>query len=495
LGLANSILLIGWATGGIIFGIMGDRIGRAKTMFWTILAYSVFTGLSAFSYTVYDFILYRFLTGLGVGGQFAVGVSLVAEVMPDRARPRALGMLQAFSAVGNITAGLIGMTFSTLAAASVVSSGWRWMFAIGILPALLSVVVISRLREPERWKEAVAEKGRKQAGSLKEMFGTPRWRRRAIVGVVLASSGVIGLWAIGVYSSDLVNFLFRQRYHNEARVAGQANLDQQFVCAVIQRPDLLDKAKVKVQPADLLSLTDTDRDPAGLYAAALALAEEGKTVTAQTVLAEAARTAKEPLPAEDLARKAEYLRGETPPGFDAEKAAGEIEIREKKIKGDAGWWTSANLLLFNIGAFFGIYLFSAVTQRIGRRSAFAIAFLAAMASTVFTFLYLNDWTDIFWMTPIMGACQLSVFGGYAIYFPELFPTRMRATGTSVCYNIARYVAAAGPLALFQLKTQVFGGFPEPIPFRYAGVTMCAVFLLGIAVLPFAPETKGQPLPE
>ena len=84
--MATSMLLVGWATGGIIFGILGDRIGRAKTMFWTILAYSVFTGLSGFSYGIWDFILYRFMTGLGVGGQFAVGVSLVAEVMPDRAR-------------------------------------------------------------------------------------------------------------------------------------------------------------------------------------------------------------------------------------------------------------------------------------------------------------------------------------------------------------------------------------------------------------------------
>ena len=103
-GLATSILLVGWATGGIIFGIMGDRLGRAKTMVWTILAYSVFTGLSGFSVKVWDFIFYRFMTGLGVGGQFAVGVSLVAEVMPDRARPHALGMLQAFSAAGNIAA-------------------------------------------------------------------------------------------------------------------------------------------------------------------------------------------------------------------------------------------------------------------------------------------------------------------------------------------------------------------------------------------------------
>src|SRR6476660_3291776 len=108
-GYATSIFLIGWASGGLAFGVLGDRIGRAKTMLLTILLYSLFTGLSAFSTGFYDFAFYRFLTGLGVGGEFAVGVALVAEVMPERARAYALGLLQALSAVGNITAAGISM--------------------------------------------------------------------------------------------------------------------------------------------------------------------------------------------------------------------------------------------------------------------------------------------------------------------------------------------------------------------------------------------------
>ena len=108
-GLHDPIFMIGWATGGIIFGILGDKIGRVKTMMLTILGYSAFTGLSALSTGVWDFALYRFLTGLGVGGQFAVGVSLVAEVMSDRVRPMALGWLQALSAIGNMMAAGISM--------------------------------------------------------------------------------------------------------------------------------------------------------------------------------------------------------------------------------------------------------------------------------------------------------------------------------------------------------------------------------------------------
>src|SRR5262249_58588216 len=86
-GYATSIFMIGWALGGLFFGVLGDRIGRARTMLLTILLYSLFTGLSAFSVGVWDFAFYRFLTGLGVGGEFAVGVALIAEVMPSAARP------------------------------------------------------------------------------------------------------------------------------------------------------------------------------------------------------------------------------------------------------------------------------------------------------------------------------------------------------------------------------------------------------------------------
>src|SRR6478752_10006427 len=105
--IATSVFIAGWATGGLIFGMLGDRIGRARTMLITILMYSACTGLSALSYTVYDFAFYRFLTGLGVGGEFAVGVALVAEVMPSKARTYCLALLQALSALGNISAALI----------------------------------------------------------------------------------------------------------------------------------------------------------------------------------------------------------------------------------------------------------------------------------------------------------------------------------------------------------------------------------------------------
>jgi MFS family permease len=494
---ATAFMLIGWATGGILFGVMGDRIGRAKTMVWTILAYSIFTGLSGFAVSIWDFMAYRFLMGLGVGGQFAVGVSLVAEVMPDRARPHALGLLQALSAVGNISAALINMFLTHLAERGVVSSAWRWVFIVSIVPAVLTVWIVSHLKEPERWKQAVDEgkQQHKKAGSLAELFGEKRWRRRTIVGMILASSGVIGLWAIGFYSIDLNQSVFRKQYNRESRDAGQAELDQKLLAGLLQQPDRLAEVRRMVKPQNLLSIDNGDRDPERILTAMLALESENQPISEAAALDWLDRDAQRhgPQTAEERARRHAYLAKFGGSSISIDECLEKIDGRNKSINGAVGWWASITSMLFNIGAFFGVYAFSRVTARLGRRVTFAIAFVAAMISTAVAFLFMDTQAEVFWMVPLMGFCQLSLFGGYAIYFPELFPTRLRSTGTSLCYNIARFVAATGPIGLGWLASGVFGGFDEPI--RYAGVAMCSVFLIGLAVLPFAPETKGQPLPE
>jgi MFS family permease len=394
--LATAIFLLGWASGGLGFGVLGDRIGRARTMLWTILIYSMCTGLSALSVGFWDFAFYRFLTGLGVGGEFAVGVSLVAEVMPDRARPYALGLLQALSAVGNISAAVIGMALGSIEGAGGLDAlqisdhpvhAWRVMFVLGTVPALLAILIRRRLKEPERWQAAASDEGhdpRKALGSYSALFGDPRWRRNAIVGMCMAFSGVVGLWGIGFFSVDLFRSVFTKQYQ-------QAGLD----------------------PGEITKLVS--------------------------------------------------------------------------------FWISMTLILQNVGGFLGIWAYSRVTPLIGRKPAFAIAFVLAMLSTAWVFGTMTDRSQIFWMIPIMGFCQLSLFGGYAIYFPELFPTRLRSTGTSFCYNVGRFVAAIGPFTFGYLTSTVFAERAEPM--RYAGVAMCGIFLLGLVVLPFAPETKGQPLPE
>jgi len=217
-GFATSIFMIGWATGGVVFGILGDRLGRVKTMTLTILCYSVFTGLSLFSKGVWDFNAYRFLCGLGVGGQFAVGVALVAETMPDRARPYALGLVQAFSAVGNMMAAVAGIILGQMQQAGAIGSAWRWEFLVGALPAPLAIVIFKKLKEPEQWLKARAEK--KRMGSFGELFSDPRLRRNAICGLLLAFSGVVGLWGIGFFSFDLISSVLDKTFRAQGLSEG-----------------------------------------------------------------------------------------------------------------------------------------------------------------------------------------------------------------------------------------------------------------------------------
>ena len=122
-------MILGWATGGIIFGMMSDRIGRVKTMAITLLAYSLFTGLSGFSHTWVDFTIYRFLVGLGVGGMFGAATTLVAESVPGQFRAMALGSLQALSAMGNILGSIVSLKISPGSENFIGDfSGWRIVF-------------------------------------------------------------------------------------------------------------------------------------------------------------------------------------------------------------------------------------------------------------------------------------------------------------------------------------------------------------------------------
>jgi MFS family permease len=387
---ATSIFLMGWGIGGLIFGVMGDRIGRAKTMIITILMYSIFTGLSAISRGFADFVAYRFLTGMGVGGEFAVGVALVAEVMPDRARPYCLALLQALSAVGNISAALVGMWMASLVEREVIQSVWRPMFVIGAVPAVLALIVRWRLKEPERWQQAAHEDAvARKLGSYRELFNHPLWRLNALIGLALAFSGIVGLWGIAFFTFDLVANVLRDQF------------------------------------------------------------------------------------------SAQGLSG-------------------KSLDGAVAHWKSVASMMMNVGGAFGMYGFAVLAQRMGRKPTFAICFIAALISTAGVFYFFNEFHQIFWMVPIMGFCILSLFAGYAVYFPELFPTHLRSTGTSFCYNVGRFVAAAGPFLLGTLiafYAERTGTANTAAPLRYAGLTMCGIFLLGLLVLPFAPETKDKPLPE
>lgn len=400
-GWAQSIFVAGWALGGLIFGSVGDRIGRAKTLSITVLIYSLCTGLSAFSRDVSEFMIYRALTGLGVGGVFGLAVALVADSLPELARPKALGLLQALSAVGNVTAGLIAMSLAEMDP----MHSWKYLFWIGAAPAFLCIFIMFRLKEPVKWiaaRDASRLAGGKAMGSYGSLFGEVQWRRPAILGMILCVSGVVGLWGVGFFSGALIG------------------------------------------------------------------------------------------PAIENA-----LKAQNPAITPAALAAGKQ------------WWTAANLIVQNIGAFFGMILFAKLAHRYGRKTVFAFGFIAAFAATIYFYKNFQTKSDI-WMTGLMGFCQLSIFAGFAIYLPELFPTRLRSTGVSFCYNVGRFVAATGPITLGGLQKYLSEKAVAALPttadalskadaqltaFRNAACWLACIYVIGLLVLPFLPETKGRPMPE
>jgi MFS family permease len=388
--------LIGWGVGGLIFGSLGDKYGRAKMLTVTILIYSVFTGLSFFSVHPLDFTIFRFLTGLGVGGVFGLAVALIAETVPSGARVQALGMLQVLSTIGNVTAGFTKMGIDALEGAAVITpgQGWRWMFLVGALPAVMVFFTRKYLREPEPWQR-LKDAGQLPKGSIfapyAALLSNRRWRKNLIVGALLASTGVVGLWAIGEYAVDLQSAVFANYY--------------------------------------------TPLVPEGVADAKLWIkqhVEHAKTVA---------------------------------------------------------------FLLNMLGAAIGMWLFTQLAASTGRRFAFFIGFSAAVVVTFFVYWKMDSPQDAYWMMPLMGASQLGVFAGFAIYLPELFPSTLRSTGTSFCYNLGRFAAAGGSFFSSALTRDVFGGYAAPLPYRYSAMAMCAIFLVGLVTLLFAPETKGQPLPE
>ena len=384
---ATALFLIGWGIGGLAFGALGDRFGRARLLTIAILVYSVGTGLTAICHTHWEFALLRLATGVGVGGVFGLAVALIAETVSGAARLAMLALLQVLSTVGNIGAAFIKMGVDTLASQQAIPAegSWRWLFAVGAVPALLAVASGVFLKESEPWlklKQAQALP-RGWFGSYGQLLANRDERRNLLIGTLLAIAGVVGLWAVGEYAVDLQDAVFTTYF--------------------------------------------AAQNPGGDVAAQVAQAKN---------------------------------------------------------------WA---YLLQMVGGAVGMLIFTYIADRYGRRPAFTIGFSAAFVSTLFVYWRLETPTDAYWMMPLMGAAQLSVFAGFSIYLPELFGARVRGTGVSFAYNLGRFAAAGGSFVSALLSTRLFAGFAAPAPLRYSAMVMCVVFLLGIVASRFAPETRGRAL--
>jgi MFS family permease len=491
-GIATFLLMFGWATGGIVFGLLSDRYGRVKTMVATLLAYSVFSGVSGFAHTGTEFLIYRFLFGLGVGGMFGAATTLVAESVPRHFRTVALGSMQALSACGNMLASALSL--------KIIPgqenywghySGWQVLSFVSIFPALMAIPMLTILKEPEAWQKAkaLATEGKKtkSVGSLGDLFSDPRWRKNLLVGVCLGVAGMVGLWGIAFFSPELITTAFKDQPLLVTDILRPGEICSAFsssadpaVLALKQRlspgfvAKLAQMRNPEAVPGDVVDGLAGEFNrimrEGSLYDASAFGAITLKKGTRNLILA----LAKKP-DARNLRFLNRQLLEQLFPGA----------IRELQTTIDET--RSTGTFLQDLGALFGMFGFTMAAAYLSRRTAFLGAFALCLVVVAYVFYSLKTVTDVYWMLPLMGFATLSVFAGYSIYFPEIFPTRLRGTGVGFCYNTVRYLAAPFPFMLGWLS-----GF---IPFRQVAVMMCGIYLVGIVALVWAPETKGEPLPE
>lgn len=358
-GLIFSIFLIGWALGGIVFGILADYLGRKLTLMITILTYAAFTGLAAAAGSWWELGLYRFLTGLGVGGEWAAGAALLAETWPERARAKGAAILQTSAGMGYFAAAFIYLLVG--------SYSWRLVFLVGALPAVLVFFVRGRMNESERWLAASADTQRSRV-TLVEIFDG-ELRRDTIVGSLLASIVNFGFWAVSAW-----------------------------VPALIQN-------KIATDPS---------------------------------------------------------------------LAAG-VSVSS---------YVSYAIMILTLGSLPGYAVVGALADRWGRRPVFLLFFVGGALSA--PVIFLGPWTlsQMLVLLPLLGFFTLGIYAGFPIYLPELYPTRLRATGSGFCFNIGRVVSAAGPF-LTGVVVLSTGSFETAIS------ALSLVYLLGPVTLLFARETKGR----
>ncbi len=362
-GIILGCFYAGWAVGGLVFGVLADRWGRARTMVLTILLYSLFTGLTWFVQTWEQVAIIRFLTALGIGGEWAAGTALIAEALPNRTRAMAAGFLQSAAAVGPVLAALANLALK--------DHSWRWLFVVGVAPALLTIWIRWKVREPERWSRTQESPGsrRDAFATLRELFGSQPWRRHAWVALTMAVVGILGASNISYWLPNLVK---------EAS------------------PGLADEA---------------------------------------------------------------------------------VRARQSYAQ-----------MILHVGTIVGVFLFPALCERIGRKRAFAWAFAMTPVVVALATFSKPSYSGLLLVAPLMAFLAIGLTSGFPLYFPELFPTRLRATGMGFAYNTGRILQVPWPILTGWIIASL-GGVG-------VGVGLTAmVYLAGVAAVAFAPETKGRPLPD
>jgi MFS family permease len=440
-GVIMACFLVGAATGGVLFGWLGDKIGRVRAMTLSVLLYSLSSGLSAGSQTPIQLAGLRFLGALGMGGEWALGVALVMEVWPNASRAWLAGWIGAFGNLGYTLVGTIALTLnrykgqlaeilqsagipSDWAEALTANNNWRLLMLVGAIPALLTLVIRLFVDESEKWTKA-KEEGKASFWSGKDLLGV-------LVGCG-AAMGVIALWAIETGKLD-----------NWIRVAGSI-----LGLAIVLYGYLL---------------------PARGYLSRCAFTPEVKRESLLRMLL-AAGLSGVPLLATWAGLMWMYKWVTVLPGYMPDSKA----------------WIQISS---SIGAAAGCLVGAVLGGMLGRRPVYAVLCILSMITMVGFYRLNSEYGLAFILSAgLLGFVSAAFYGWLPLYLPELFRTSMRATGQGFGFNFGRIIAAAANLQMANLLAFFKNDYAD------ACAIVAGIYFIGLVLIAVAPETKGKPLPE
>jgi MFS family permease len=443
-GAIIAVFLVGAASGGVLFGWLGDKIGRVRAMSLSIFTYAVFTGLCGLATEAWHIAALRFVASLGMGGEWSLGVALVNEIWPGKSRALIAGLIGAAANVGYLLVAvlsmvllsfipavreaMLGVGFPAAVTDKLLShSGWRFLMITGALPALLIFFIRLFVPESDRWEHE------------RRRGATSHWANADLLGVLVGSFATLAIiWAwspagVGAVPAILIT------------LAGLA----------VALLGFLHPVRRYVRRAEAAASI-----PRGQGAGIMRMMLFGAGLAAVALLGTWGSTQWAP-------RWAIQLEP------DAAKHAKEWTL----------FWLSA-------GAITGTMIAALAAGRWGRRITYAALCVGSIGGALLLYQTNTAFNPYFlFCTFIAGGITASFYGFFPLYLPELFPTVVRATGQGFAFNFGRIVAAIGGLQTATLMAFFDGSFPK------AGSVMAAVYLVGMVIVWFGPETRGRELPE
>jgi SHS family sialic acid transporter-like MFS transporter len=441
---ATAGFLVGAATGGVLFGWLGDRIGRVRAMMLTVLTYAVFSGLCGLATTAWQIAVLRFCSALGMGGEWSLGVALVMEIWPEKSRALLAGLIGAAANVGFLLIAVVGLGLTTVlnemqgwllgiglseswVQTLVANNGWRLLMLFGAAPALLTFFIRLFVPESERWQRE------------QKRGATSSWATRDLLGV-----------AVGALGACLIIYLWAGESPWPIRLPGTA-----FGLLVATAGYMYPVVRY-LQRSDSHSA-----DPRHTLRPTLSRMLLGACLGGVALTSTWGASQWIPLWADQLA------------GSSVPQARSYSQIASA------------------LGAIVGTMTGAMLGKWLGRRIIYSLLCLSSLGSAMVLYRLNSSYGP--WFLPsvfLVGCTTASFYGWLPLYLPELFRTGVRATGQGFSYNFGRILAAMGVLQTGNLMKDVYqNDYPQALS------VVSLVYLIGLALIWLAPETYGKALPE